>query len=158
MGIASSIEEDLEANGIDPADAGYQEFDDGDTWDGSNDWWSGLVETAQNPIDRATNPYDTVAGAADAAALGFDEGFGGLYSLVDDESGNTAGSGQSEMWTPTEGNVDQTVEDFQNAAEAATPGWLDWTLNNQEFVVGLLLVLAFAAATNGTVDVGGVTG
>ena len=161
MGIASSIEDDLEDVGIDPTEAGYEEYDDGTTWDGSNDWWSGLVETVENPVDRVTNPYDTFAGAADAAALGFDEGVGGLVSLVDDEPGNTAGPGQSEMWTPTEENIDETLQDAQNAAndaaEAATPRWLAWTLDNQEVVVGLLVVLAFAAATNGTDDFGGVT-
>ena len=70
---------------------------------GSNRWVSGTIETLQNPVDRLTNPYDTVAGAADAAALRFDEGVGGLYSLVDDEPGNTAGPGQRSIWD-TEGS------------------------------------------------------
>jgi hypothetical protein len=68
--------------------------------DGSNRWIPGLVETVQNPIDRATNPYDTVAGAADAAALNFDEGVGGLSSFFDDQPGNTAGPGQRNIWEP----------------------------------------------------------
>jgi hypothetical protein len=63
--------------------------------DGSNRWIPGIVETAQNPVDRLTHPYETVAGAADAAALNFDEGVGGLVSLVDSEPGNTAGPGES---------------------------------------------------------------
>jgi len=63
--------------------------------DGSNRWIPGAVETIKNPVDRATNPYDTVAGAADAAALNFDEGVGGLVSLIDDKPGNTAGPGTS---------------------------------------------------------------
>jgi hypothetical protein len=67
--------------------------------DGSNRWLDGIVETAQNPVDRLTNPYDTVAGAADAAALNFDEGVGGLASLFDDEPGNTAGSGDSSIFS-----------------------------------------------------------
>jgi hypothetical protein len=41
-----------------------------------------------------------VAGAADAAALNFDEGVGGLASLVDDEPGNTAGPGQEPAGSP----------------------------------------------------------
>lgn len=63
--------------------------------DGSNRWIPGIRETLSNPVDRATNPADTVAGAADAAALNFDEGVGGLSSLFDSESGNTAGPGQT---------------------------------------------------------------
>ena len=61
--------------------------------DGSNRWIPGLVQTLNNPVDRVTNPVDTLKGAADAAALNFDEGVGGLSSLVDDEPGNTAGPG-----------------------------------------------------------------
>lgn len=73
--------------------------------DGSNRWIPGFVETVNNPVDRIQNPYDTVAGAADAAALNFDEGVGGLVSLVDGEPGNTAGPGDSNVWnqTPTAG-------------------------------------------------------
>jgi hypothetical protein len=67
--------------------------------DGSNRWIDGFVETVQNPVDRATHPYDTLAGAADAAALNFDEGVGGLVSLVDDQPGNTAGAGDSSIWS-----------------------------------------------------------
>ena len=70
-------------------------FDPDTFGDGSNRWIPGIIETAQNPVDRATHPYDTVAGAADAAALNFDEGVGGLVSLVDEQPGNTAGPGQS---------------------------------------------------------------
>jgi hypothetical protein len=70
--------------------------------DGSNRWIPGLIETARNPVDRATNPYDTLAGAADAAALNFDEGVGGLVSTVDGEPGNTAGPGDDDV-------VDQSV-------------------------------------------------
>jgi hypothetical protein len=65
--------------------------------DGSNRWIPGIIETARNPVDRATNPYDTLAGAADAAALNFDEGVGGLVSLVDGEPGNTAGPGDDNV-------------------------------------------------------------
>jgi hypothetical protein len=82
--------------------------------DGSNRWIPGLVETAQNPVDRIQNPYDTVAGAADAAALNFDEGVGGLVSLVDDEPGNTAGPGQSPwLEAPREGQPENPTRDTQ---------------------------------------------
>lgn len=70
--------------------------------DGSNKWIDGTIETVANPVDRVTSPYDTVAGAADAAALNFDEGVGGLTSLFDNEPGNTAGP-QDEEWTPAGG-------------------------------------------------------
>jgi hypothetical protein len=63
--------------------------------DGSNEWIPGIVETVKNPVDRARNPYDTLAGAADAAALNFDEGVGGIVSVFDGQPGNTAGPGQS---------------------------------------------------------------
>lgn len=39
-----------------------------------------------------------------------------------------------------------------------TPAWLRWVLNHQEEVVVLLVLLAFAAATNGSVSVGGGSG
>jgi hypothetical protein len=66
--------------------------------DGSNRWIPGIQETVQNPVERIQNPYDTVAGAADAAALNFDEGVGGLVSLIDDEPENTAGPGQQNVF------------------------------------------------------------
>jgi hypothetical protein len=71
--------------------------------DGSNRWIDGLRETINNPVDRATNPGETLAGAADAAALNFDEGVGGLSSLVDGEAGNTAGPGQDDIDVPATG-------------------------------------------------------
>jgi hypothetical protein len=71
--------------------------------DGSNRWIDGFRETVNNPVDRLRNPYDTVAGAADAAALNFDEGVGGLVSLADDEAGNTAGPGQDDIDVPATG-------------------------------------------------------
>lgn len=129
-----------------------------DFQDGSNDWWSGTVETVQNPVDRATDPYGTLAGAADAGALNFDEGAGGLWSMFDDSEGNTAGPGDTEMWTPTPDDLDRTWTDATDAAgdaaDAATPAWLRWVLDNQEIVVVLLVVLAFANATDGTIAVG----
>jgi hypothetical protein len=73
--------------------------------DGSNRWIPGLIETARNPVDRATNPFETVTGAADAAALNFDEGVGGLVSLVDDEPGNAAGPGTDATGDPGGSNV-----------------------------------------------------
>lgn len=70
---------------------------------GSNNWIAGTLETIRNPVDRVSNPLETVAGAADAAALSFDEGLGGLGSLVDDEPGNTAGPGQDDVDVPGTG-------------------------------------------------------
>jgi len=96
--------------GPDPLDAGSQFGGQGDTGadddsgdlngpenfgDGSNEWLPGTIETINNPGPRLAKPYDTLAGAADAAALNFDEGVGGLVSLVDGEPGNTAGPGRS---------------------------------------------------------------
>ncbi len=63
---------------------------------GSNNWIAGALETVRNPVDRITNPGATVVGAADATALSFDEGLGGLGSFFDDEAGNTAGAGVGE--------------------------------------------------------------
>lgn len=107
--------------------------------------------------------YDAVARAGDRGAGRFDEGVGGLVSLFDSEEGNTAGPGETEMWTPTEDDIDRTVEDAANAyddaasaIEGATPVWLDWILNHQEIVALLVLALAFAKATEGTVSLGGV--
>jgi hypothetical protein len=67
--------------------------------DGSNRWLDGAREFASDPGQLVRNPYDTVAGAADAGALNFDEGVGGLASLVDNEPGNTAGSGDSSIFS-----------------------------------------------------------
>lgn len=126
--------------------------------DGSNDWWGGVEDVAEDPVGEVSDPYDFVAGAADAAALQFDEGAGGLYSLVDGEEGNTAGPGDTEMWTPTEDDLNRTaddVEDWWNDSTPDPPGWLAWTIDNQEAVALLVVLLAFAWATNGTVGVGG---
>lgn len=125
--------------------------------DGSNDWWSGTVETLENPVGRASDPYGTLAGAADAGGLNFDEGVGGLVSIFDDSEGNTAGPGDTEMWTPTADDLERTANDAADAAEQAAPKWLRWVMENQELVVVLLVVLAFVNATNGTVGVGGGT-
>jgi hypothetical protein len=57
--------------------------------DGSNRWIPGTIETIQGEGKQ------DVSGVLDAAALNFDEGVGGLVSLVDSEPGNTAGPGQS---------------------------------------------------------------
>ncbi|WP_233194310.1 hypothetical protein [Haloferax marisrubri] len=61
--------------------------------DGSNNWLGGIGDFVSDPGQAVRDPYDTVAGTADAAALNFDEGVGGLVSLFDDEAGNTAGPG-----------------------------------------------------------------
>jgi hypothetical protein len=87
-------------------------FDPDNFGDGSNRWIPGIVETAQNPVDRASDPYDTIAGAADAAALNFDEGVGGLVSLVDSDPGNTAGPGESPfLEDPREGQPSNPTRD-----------------------------------------------
>lgn len=67
--------------------------------DGSNEWISGTQEFLADPGQAVRDPYDTVAGAADAGALNFDEGVGGLTSLVDNQPGNTAGAGDSSIWS-----------------------------------------------------------
>jgi len=121
MGVLDGIERSIGRQFDDEPGGG---FADPDTWaptdesddpgtdifgrqfgDGSNRWIPGLIETVRNPIDRASNPVDTIAGAADAAALNFDEGVGGLVSLFDGEPGNTAGPGNDNVWyqTPTAG-------------------------------------------------------
>lgn len=74
-------------------------FDEDNFGDGSNRWIPGFIETVRNPIDRLTSPYETIAGAADAAALNFDEGVGGLTSLFGDGT-NTAGPGESPWLAP----------------------------------------------------------
>jgi len=142
------------------SDADTTDVDDGQSGfgDGSNDWIGGATDFASDPGQAIEDPYGTVAGAADAATLNFDEGVGGLVSLVDDEEGNTAGPGQSEMWTPTPDDVNRTTDDIADAADAATPAWVDWVLDNQEVVVVLLVVLAALAATNGTIGTVGSSG
>lgn len=121
MGVFDGIERSIARQFDDEPGGG---FADPDTWaptdesdepgegplgrqfgDGSNRWIPGLIETVRNPVDRLSNPYDTIAGAADAAALNFDEGVGGLVSLVDGEPGNSAGPGDDNVWhqTPTAG-------------------------------------------------------
>lgn len=75
--------------------------------DGSNRWIDGTIEFFNDPGQLAEDPYDTIAGAADAGALNFDEGVGGLVSLVDDEAGNTAGPGTSPwLESPNEGDYE----------------------------------------------------
>lgn len=79
-----------------------------ETWDpntpGSNKWIPGTKEFLSDPGQAVRDPYGTAAGAADAAALNFDEGIGGLSSMFNDEPGNTAGPGQSPwLAAPQEG-------------------------------------------------------
>jgi hypothetical protein len=95
--------DDEEGGGFFDADTYRTEADRSNFGDGSNQWVPGTVETFRNLPDRLANPYDTVAGAADALTLNFDEGVGGLYSLVDDEPGNTAGPGDSSITNPEGG-------------------------------------------------------
>jgi len=81
------------------------------TWDpetpGSNKWIDGTKEFLGDPGQAIRDPYDTAAGAADAAALNFDEGVGGIASMFDGEPGNTAGPGESPfLATPNEGQPD----------------------------------------------------
>lgn len=133
--------------------------------DGSNEWIPGVRETLANPVDRATNPIDTVAGAADAAALNFDEGVGGLVSLIDNEPGNTAGPGDSAAFDPDgDGEasvgeqVDAALDLGGNVADAAgdtAPGWVTWLLDHQEeaLIGGVVLLALFA--TEGTVGTPG---
>jgi len=114
--------------------------------DGSNEWLAGAEEFASDPGQAVTDPYDTLAGTADAAALNFDEGVGGLTSFVDDEPGNTAGPGQTAAF---DWNGDGS------AGLPSAPGWFDWVVNNQEVVAVGIVLLLFLFATGGTV---GVTG
>lgn len=119
--------------------------------DGSNKWIPGVVETVQNPIDRITNPGDTLAGAADAAALNFDEGVGGLASLFDTEPGNTAGPGQSGAgWNydpqpgqpenPNTVDIEATWNDW--TPDAPTGNWV------RDIVVGLILFATVLVGVN----------
>jgi len=117
--------------------------------DGSNEWIPGIQETVNNPVDAVTNPYDTVAGAADAAALNFDEGVGGLLSLVDNEPGNTAGPGGTGIMEQ------ETTPEVQSAVDDATAG-VEGTLTDPltstpALLLGgfvLLIVVAYGGASN----------
>lgn len=116
---------------------------------GSNDWISGFTETVANPVDRAMNPGDTVAGAFDAAALNFDEGVGGLSSLIDTKPGNTAGSG-TQQWelakdfarqtddVPGGGIADNAQEWAVETSLNIGPDWLD----EASIFVGVLAAIA----------------
>lgn len=61
--------------------------------DGSNNWPSGIDDFVSDSDQTVRDLYDTVVGAADATAPNFGEGVGGLVSLLDDETGSTAGPG-----------------------------------------------------------------
>jgi len=117
--------------------------------DGSNEWIPGIQETVNNPQEAVTNPYDTVAGAADAAALNFDEGVGGLLSLVDNEPGNTAGPQDTGIMEQ------ETTPEVQSAVDDATAG-VEGTLTDSltstpALLLGgfvLLIVVAYGGASN----------
>jgi len=81
----------------DPADGDDEQTDDWGLTPGSNNWVDGTREFLNDPGQAVRDPYDTLAGAADAAALNFDEGVGGLTSLIDGYAGNTAGPGDSPL-------------------------------------------------------------
>lgn len=89
--------------------------------DGSNRWVAGTIETL-----RGEGKND-VAGVFDALALNFDEGVGGLVSLLDSEPGNTAGPG----------DMDVTEQ------EATTPigKVMKFLVENPLLVVGAVLAL-----------------
>jgi len=81
----------------DPADdpSTNEGTDDWGLTPGSNNWVDGTREFLADPGQAVRDPYDFAAGVGDAAALNFDEGIGGLTSLVDGYAGNTAGPGES---------------------------------------------------------------
>lgn len=117
--------------------------------DGSNKWIPGIQETVNNPVDAVTNPYDTYAGAYDAAALNFDEGVGGLFSLVDNEPGNTAGPGDMGiMEQETTPEVQSAVDDTTAGVEGALT---DSLTSTPALLLGgfvLLIVVAYGGVSN----------
>lgn len=117
--------------------------------DGSNEWIPGIQETVNDPTEAVTSPYDTVAGAADAAALNFDEGVGGLLSLVDSEPGNTAGPQDMGIFEQ------ETTPEVQSAVDTAASGvegaLTDSLTSTPAVLLGgfvLLLVVAYGGASN----------
>jgi len=113
------------------------------TWgDGSNDWVGGFEDFASDPGQLATDPYDTVAGAADAAALNFDEGVGGLSTFADDEAGNTAGPGQSAALTWLPGAE-------QQEGQPDNPGTTGSPLIDKGFQLVIGLVVIYVIVTLG---------
>jgi len=83
---------------LDAGGGGGSDNEGTDDWGltpGSNNWIDGTREFLNDPGQAVRDPYDFVAGVGDAAALNFDEGIGGLVSVVDGNEGNTAGPGQS---------------------------------------------------------------
>jgi len=105
--------------------------------DGSNRWIPGARETVANPQEAIANPYDTVAGAADAAALNFDEGVGGLLSLVDNQPGNTAGPQDTGVFEQ------ETTPEVQSAVDETTAG-VESALTDSLTSTPALLIGAFA--------------
>lgn len=129
--------------------------------DGSNEWIPGIQETVANPADRITSPFETVAGAADAAALNFDEGVGGLASFFDNQPGNTAGPGDSAAFDPDgdgRASLQEQLRALGDAAEKTVRNVSPvaaWVANNQMAVaVGIVILLALFA-TEGTVGIAG---
>jgi len=112
-----------------------------ETWDpntpGSNKWVDGTEEFLSDPGQLVTDPYDTVAGAADAAALNFDEGVGGLSTLFDSEPGNTAGPGES-PWV-------EAPEEGQPSNPGTTGNPLLDAIIGASGVLGLLALLYIVA-------------
>lgn len=97
----------------------------------------------------------------DAASIGFWTGASTYGSTPPDPGqGFQWGSAWSGQFDNVEGGgfTDEAGDAVSDAAEQVTPAWLRWVLNHQEEVVVLLVLLAFAAATNGTVSVGGGSG
>lgn len=86
------------ATGAGDAGSGLLGLTDRGFGDGSNNWVDGTVETLQG------DGKNDLAGVADAAALNFDEGVGGLVSLADAEPGNAAGPGTTQTETEPGGS------------------------------------------------------
>ncbi len=123
-------------------DSGNEDIFGREFGDGSNRWIPGARETVANPQEAIANPYDTVAGAADAAALNFDEGVGGLVSLVDNQPGNTAGPGDTGVFEQ------ETTPEVQSAVDTATSGvegaLTDSLTSTPALLIGAFVVLIVA--------------
>lgn len=117
--------------------------------DGSNKWIPGTIETLQG------EGKNDVAGVLDAAALNFDEGVGGLVSLVDDEPGNTAGPGQQE-WEAASRAADEGYAAGAGEAAGDALGLPDWA-SGRVLVYGLAALVVLYLVRPLLVAIAGVT-
>lgn len=126
-----------------------RQFDD-EAGGGFADWDTWVDNEDPGPVgDFAEGvTYSLVRGSVDSEEAAEQAVDDGVSSLSHEETTNLAADLIAEP-------AGVTIDGAQDVADEVTPGWFDWIVDNQEIVVAVLVVFAFAYATQGTVGTRG---